>query len=65
MEWQKKTPLNTSYVGGIIMYTNFPDNMAYVNSADPDQTDQGLHCLPFQQEFSKTNAQKQNLDKKV
>ena len=29
------------------------DDMAYANSADPDQTapkeqsDQGLHCLPF------------------
>ena len=37
-----------------ILCTNFPDKMAYANSADPDQTapkeqsDQGLHCLPFQ-----------------
>ena len=23
------------------------DKMAYANSADPDQTDQGLHCLLF------------------
>ena len=31
-----------------ISYTKVSDKMAYANSADPDQTDQGLHCLPFQ-----------------
>ena len=25
----------------------FSDRYAWANSADPDQTDQGLHCLPF------------------
>ena len=25
----------------------FLDRYAWANSADPDQTDQGLHCLPF------------------
>ena len=37
-----------------ISYTNVSDKMAYANSADLDkifllkeQSDQGLHCLPF------------------
>ena len=36
-----------------ILYTKVSDKMAYANSVDPDQTalkeqsDQGLHCLPF------------------
>ena len=36
-----------------ISYTKVSDKMAYANSVDPDQTapqeqsDQGLHCLPF------------------
>ena len=25
----------------------FSDRYAWANSADPDQSDQGLHCLPF------------------
>ena len=44
--------------------------MAYANSADPDQTahkeqsDQGLHCLPFHY-FKKQLHKKQNLCQKV
>ena len=40
-----------------ISNTNVSDKMAYANSADPDQTapkeqsDQGLHCLPFHKLF--------------
>ena len=30
-----------------ISYTKVSDKVAYANSADPYQTDQGLHCLPF------------------
>ena len=31
-----------------ISYTKVSDKMAYANSADPEeQSDQGLHCLPF------------------
>ena len=25
----------------------FSDRYAWTNSADPEQSDQGLHCLPF------------------
>ena len=34
---------------------NFSDEIAYANSADPSQIDQGLHSLPFNQVFCKTN----------
>ena len=43
--------------------------MAYTNSADPDQTapkeqsDQGLHCLPFPQVFYEGNTQKAKFGK--
>ena len=30
-----------------ISYNKVADKMAYANSADPDQTDKDLHCLPF------------------
>ena len=36
-----------------ILYTNVSNKVAYANSTNPDQTapeeqsDQGLHCLPF------------------
>ena len=35
---------------GHLPYRNDPkvsDRYAWANSTDPDQTDQGLHCLPF------------------
>ena len=34
-----------------ILYSNFADKMAYVNNADPDQTDYGLCCLVFHHIF--------------
>ena len=52
-----------------IVYTKVSDKMAYANSADPDQTapeeqsDQGLHCLPFHY-FKKQLHKKQNLGQK-
>ena len=45
----------------IILYTYLSHKMAYANGADPDQTapegksDQGLHCLHFNQVFCETN----------
>ena len=30
-----------------ILNTKVSDKMTYANSADPDQTAHGLHCLPF------------------
>ena len=55
-----------------ILYTKFSDKLVYANSADPDQTapegtlirlllkesDQGLHCLPFNQMLCETTALK-------
>ena len=46
------------------------DKKTYANSADPDQTapsgaveqsDQGLHCLPFTEYFKQQVHKKQNL----
>ena len=31
--------------------TKVSDKMTYANSVDPDQSDQGLHCLPFHSVF--------------
>ena len=28
-------------------FLKFSDRQVWADSADPDQTDQGLHCLPF------------------
>ena len=54
-----------------LSYTKVYDKMAYTNSADPDQiapkeqSDQGLHCLPFHQLFSeKKMHKKQDLGQK-
>ena len=42
----------STYYKAVLLYHNdpkFSDRYAWTNSADPDQeqSDQGLHCLPF------------------